>query len=545
MPPAKPLFRPFLPDHELKDLMTRDHTLSGGVLYGLDGRIIEIQARAVGIAKRGIAWRAAVEISGMARGAIGEAMSRISGAFAKLGVPAPQANILINLAPADLPKDGTWLDLPLSIIILQAAGLLPDLSERRESNYLLMGELGIHGEVRRIPGALSLAFAAKPGQRLIVPAGNEKECCLILAKPGHEGCRVYPVSLLEQVIEYFAERRKLVDALSQTIEFENAIDRAIDFSRIKGQAKAKRGAMIAAAGGHNLLMIGPPGEGKSLIASAIPGILPKLRDEEKVILTKIYSACGALDRDGMAVTRRPMRTVHHSASKQSLVGGGSGMARPGEITLAHLGVLFLDELAEFSGPTLEALRQPLESGEISISRVHATVNYPCRFTLVAAMNPCPCGYFGTDRCMCRKVDVEKYQKKLSGPILDRIDLKVDIERLSIDERFATAEPDVSPKMRQIVERARQRQHERFENQSIPFNAAIPGGHVLDYCIFRDDAVQHYKRIIESSNLSTRSMDRVAKVARTIADLEGDDAVEPAHVEEAANFIAGGSLLISL
>lgn len=221
------------------------------------------------------------------------------------------------------------------------------------------------------------------------------------------------------------------------------------------------------------------------------------------------------------------------------------MARPGEITLAHLGVLFLDEIAEFSGSTLEALRQPLESGEVSISRVQATVHYPCRFTLVAAMNPCPCGYFGNDRCLCRRNDVEKYQKKLSGPILDRIDLKVDIERLSIDERFAPAEAEASPKMRAQVERARQRQHDRFDGQSIPFNAAIPGGHVLDYCLFRPEAIEHYKQLIGRSNLSTRSMDRVAKVARTIADLDGEDFVESSHVQEAADFIGGGALLISL
>ena len=545
MAQTKSLFRPMIPDRELRDLLNRDHTLNGGVLHGIDGTIIEIQARAVAIAKRAIPWRGAVEISGMARGAISESMSRISGAFAKLRVPDPQAEILVNLAPADLPKDGTWLDLPLAIIILQAAGLLPDLPEHLEGDYLLMGELGIHGEVRRIPGALSIAYEAKPGQKLIVPAGNEKECALILAKPGHEGCGVFPVSLLEEVIEFFAGNRTLDNALNEPINFDNAVDRALDFGRIKGQSKAKRAAVIAAAGGHNLLMVGPPGEGKSLIASAMPGILPKLRDHEKVLLTKIYSACGALERDGLAVTRRPMRAVHHSASKQSLVGGGSGMARPGEITLAHLGVLFLDELAEFSSGTLETLRQPLESGEISISRVHATVHYPCRFTLVAAMNPCPCGYYGSDRCTCKRIEVEKYQKKLSGPILDRIDLKVDLDRLSIDERFAPAEADVSPKMRSKVEKARQRQHERFEGLSIPFNAAIPGGRVLEYCLFARPAIELYKQIIDKSSLSTRSMDRVAKVARTIADLDDQDSVQTDHVQEAADYVIGGTLLVSL
>lgn len=538
-----PLFRPFLSKRELADLTNRDHTLRGGVLFGIEGKLIEIQARALSVDDEGMSWGSAISITGMAKGAIREATARIIGAFAKLRVPAPQAEILINLAPADLPKEGTWLDLPLAVISLQAAGLLPDLSESREDSYIIMGELGIHGEVRRVPGALSLAYEAKAGQKLIVPAENAKECCLILAKPGHEGCGVYPVTQLEDVIAFFAGRKKLENALATPIEFENAIDRAVDFGRIRGQERAKRAAMIAAAGGHNMLLIGPPGEGKSLIASAIPGILPRLRDDEKVELTKIYSACGELERDGMAVTRRPMRTVHHSASKQSLVGGGSGLARPGEITLSHLGVLFLDELAEFSGPTLEALRQPLESGTVTISRVQATVSYPCRFTLVAAMNPCPCGYFGTPQCTCRKADVEKYQKKLSGPILDRIDLKVDMERLSVEERFAPTEEGASPRIRARVERARKRQHERFDGKPIPFNAAIPGGHVLDYCQFSDNAFSQYKSTITETSLSTRSMDRLAKVARTIADLDNKDDVQAEHVNEATAFITGGAMLV--
>jgi len=256
--------------------------------------------------------------------------------------------------------------------MLQAAGILPDLAEHKEGDYILLGELGLHADVRRVPGALSLAYIAKPGQRLIVPTGNEKECALILAKPGHEGCCVCPVSTLDEVIDFFQGKRKLEDALRQKIEFENAVPKAVDFGLIRGQERAKEAAVITAAGGHNLLLIGPPGEGKSLLASALPGILPRLSNDEKVHLTRIYSACGALDRDGMAVTRRPMRNVHHTATKQSLVGGGSGVPRPGEITLAHLGVLFLDEIAEFSGATLESLRQPIESGEIVLSRVRAS-----------------------------------------------------------------------------------------------------------------------------------------------------------------------------
>ncbi|APW63992.1 YifB family Mg chelatase-like AAA ATPase [Paludisphaera borealis] len=526
---------------KLKSLLTRDHTLNGGILFGLDGYIIEIQARAMEILRLPTTWRGATTISGMARGSVYESLDRISGAFSKLKIPNPQVSILVNLAPPDLPKDGTWLDLPLAIILLQAAGILPDLAEHLEGDYILLGELGLHGEIRRVPGALSIAFCAKPGQKLIVPAGNEKEAALILAKPGHAGCGVFPASTLDEVIQYFRGTGKLENALKNGIQFESLIERAVDFGAIKGQNEAKEGACIAAAGGHNLLLIGPPGEGKSLLASAIPGILPRLSDEEKVQLTRIYSAYGALDRDGLAITRRPMRSVHHTASRQALVGGGSKIPRPGEITLAHLGVLFLDEIAEFSTATLESLRQPIETGEIVISRVGATLSYPSRFTLVAAMNPCPCGYYGTDGCTCAVTEVRKYQKKLSGPIVDRIDLQVELRRLSTEERFAEPEKGVSPRLRAKVELARERQERRFSGQGIPFNAAIPGGKVMEYCSFDDGGLSYFKNTVHTNTLSTRSMDRLAKVSRTIADLDGKDRVSDSHVLRAEKFVVGGML----
>ena len=236
-----------------------------------------------------------------------------------------------------------------------------------------------------------------------------------------------------------------------------------------------------------------------------------------------------------------MRSIHNTTSKQALIGGGSGVPKPGEITKSHLGVLFLDEIAEFSTSTLDALRQPIESGEVTVSRVGATFTYPCRFTLVAAMNPCPCGYFGTDRCRCKDTDVKKYQKKISGPILDRIDLQVELQRLSTDERFADTEPNVSASIRAKVEEARTRQVKRFAGTGIPFNAAIPGGRVREYCNFSDAGFEYYKDVISNNTLSTRSMDRLAKVARTIADFVGSEQIEPAHVKKAVKFVVGGML----
>jgi len=415
------------------------------------------------------------------------------------------------------------------------------LDEDIEQSYLLVGEIGIHGEIRRVPGILSIAFVSGERQRIIVPEGNQKECALVKLKPDGADCYSYPVSTLQEVIEYFQGKRKLKSATKEKVNFEPAIEKPVDFSAIRGQEKAKEAAVICAAGGHNLLLIGPPGEGKSLLASAIPGILPGLTNYEKAELTRIYSACGKLDHDAMAVTRRPMRTINSTASAQAIVGGGTGIPRPGEITLAHLGVLFMDEFPEFTRAALESLRNPMESGIVRISRSEASLEFPARFTLIAAMNPCPCGHYKYGNCKCRESDIQKYQKRISGPILDRIDLQVEMTKLSMDDRFIDVEPNQTARFKTIVQNARTRQQNRFSGTSIPFNAAIPGGAVREYCLFSESGFEYYKSIVAANSISTRSMDRLAKVARTIADIASSNTVETEHIDKAASYVIGGIL----
>lgn len=543
-----------------------DHTLHGGILFGLQGVRIELQGRLLP-GKRPKSWSSAIDVVGLPGAVLRETVLRLEAALAKYGFEPPEGSIYINLAPPDVPKEGTTLDLPLALIALQAAGLAPDWAAEIEGRHLFIGELGLHGDLRPVRGLLPIALTAGPGDSLVVPPGNQKEACMIRALPGRESCNILIAETLEEVVRFVRGQHALTNAAATPVKFEPLIERGVDFSQVKGQQAAKRAMEIAAAGGHNVLLVGPPGEGKSLVARALPTILPRLSQTDKVELTTIYSAKGLLAQDGAVVTRRPYREVHHTASKQSLVGGGSGIPEPGEISLAHKGVLFMDELPEFSRATIEAIRQPLENGEITISRVGATVTFPSQFTLVAAMNPCPCGYFGlrtcgsctcvfaegvagcpacgaagsSPRCTCDERAVRSYQKKISGPILDRIDIKVDVKPLTVDEKFGTTTAESSEAVRERVEAARARQAARFGN-AVSANAFIPGGQVQKYCRFTPAALDAYKGVIQRHALSTRATDRLAKVARTVADLAGTDDIDVPHVEEAAAFLTGSVLM---
>ncbi len=468
-------------------------------------------------------------IVGLPSKAVDESEERVKNAIINSNIDFPEKRITVNLAPADVPKEGSFYDLPIAIGILASA-----LRFKIPEKSLFFGELSLDGSLRHTKGALPLAlFAQSEGYKnVFLPEESANEAAVI------KGINVYPVKNLDQIIDFLINKRKLKPAEYQNRERKEE-EPEFDMSEILGQEQTKRVARIAAAGGHNLFMVGSPGSGKTMIARSLPGILPELSDKESLEVTKIYSISGNTSPGSGLIRKRPFRAPHHGISKVGLIGGGS-RPKPGEITLAHRGVLFLDEFNEFPRSALEAMRQPLEDGGLTISRSKQRVNYPSEFMLVASSNPCPCGYLNhpEKECECTPRQVSRYRKKISGPILDRIDLhvevpSVDVEKLKKERRANSNEK--SKEIRKRVVKARKRQAKRFKKEEIRTNAEMKNRHVKKYCQLSEKTEEILSQAASKFNISARGYFKMIKVSQTIADLEDADEIKADHVAEALQY----------